>query len=121
MIFSVLVLNGYFASTFTYFVVYALHNEKAFAAQMNSMSAILQVNFSTFIAQLPVVKVGFKKPYITALGVVIVAVLGYVFTAFFGYHESVPLIIIITAVFGLVNRAVYYIPWSTYSRWPMLT
>ena len=32
-----------FASTFTYFVVYALHNQKAFAAEMNSMSAIFQL------------------------------------------------------------------------------
>ena len=103
-----------FASTFTYFVVYALHNQKAFAAEMNSMSAILQL-ISTFVCMAAVAKMGFKKPYIAALGVVIVAVLGYVFTAFFGYHEAVPLIIIITAVFGLGTGAVYYIPWSTYT------
>lgn len=108
-----------FASTFTYYVVYALHNEKAFAAEMNSMSAILQL-ISTFICMAVVAKIGFKKPYMLALAVVIVAVLAYVgigFGAMHGgdLHEDKLIVIAITAIFGLGTGSVYYIPWSTYT------
>lgn len=103
-----------FTSTFTYFVVYVLNQQKALAASMNSLSAVLQL-ISTFITMAVVAKIGFKKPYIMGLSVVILATLGYIFTALFGYHEATALILIITCVFGLGTGAVYYIPWSTYT------
>lgn len=103
-----------FASTFTYYIVYVIGQQKAFAASMNSWSAVCQL-VSTFIAMAIIAKIGFKKPYIMGLAVVILAVLGYIFTAVFGYHESTVLIIIITTIFGLGTGTVYYIPWSTYT------
>lgn len=103
-----------FASTFTYYVVYVLNQQKSLAATMNSWSAVCQL-VSTFIAMAIIAKIGFKKPYIMGLSIVILAVLGYIFTALFGYHESVPLIIVITTIFGLGTGTVYYIPWSTYT------
>lgn len=103
-----------FASTFTYYIVYVIGQEKALAASMNSWSAVCQL-VSTFVAMAIIAKIGFKKPYIMGLAVVILAVLGYIFTALFGYHESTVLIIIITTIFGLGTGTVYYIPWSTYT------
>lgn len=103
-----------FASTFTYYVVYVIGQQKALAASMNSWSAVCQL-VSTFIAMGIIAKIGFKKPYIMGLSVVILAVLGYVFTAIFGHHDATVLIIIITTIFGLGTGTVYYIPWSTYT------
>ncbi|MGN1319310.1 MAG: MFS transporter, partial [Lachnospirales bacterium] len=103
-----------FASTFTYYIVYVIGQQKTLAATMNSWSAVCQL-ISTFIAMAVIAKIGFKKPYILGLAVVILAVLGYIFTALFGYHESVVLIIVITTIFGLGTGTVYYIPWSTYT------
>ncbi len=103
-----------FASTFTYYIVYVIGQEKALAAEMNSWSAVCQL-VSTFIAMAIIAKIGFKKPYIMGLTVVILAVLGYIFTATLGYHESTVLIIVITTIFGLGTGTVYYIPWSTYT------
>ncbi len=103
-----------YQSTFTYYVVYAIHQQKALAASMNSLSAVLQL-ISTFIAMVAVAKVGFKNPYIIGLAVIILAMLGYVFTYFFGYHDATILIIVVTCVFGLGTGVVFYIPWSTYT------
>lgn len=103
-----------FASTFTFYVVYAIGQQKAVAASMNSLSAVLQL-ISTFIAMAAIAKVGFKKPYIMGLVIVILAVLGYVFTYLFGFHEATLIIIVITCIFGLGTGTVYYIPWATYT------
>ena len=98
-----------FTATFTYFIVFCLQRPSTFVSEMNSMSSILQlVSTALFIGI--VAKKGFTKPFIGALSVVIVAILGYVAIFVFHVHDITAVVIAITIVFGLGTGGVYYIP-----------
>ena len=103
-----------FTATFTYFVVFVLQRPSTFVSEMNSMNSILQL-LSTMVFIGIVAKKGFAKPYIQALCIVIVAVLGYVGSYLLHFHHLTGLVIAITIVFGLGTGGVYYIPWTAYT------
>ena len=106
-----------FTSTFSYFVLYCLMLPKANASAWSSMSSILQL-VSTLAVMGVVAKKGFRKPYMVAEGVVIVATLAYVLAVVGGVDASTTAgfiaITSIVVVFGLGTGAVYYIPWQAY-------
>lgn len=103
-----------FTACFTYFIVFCLQRPSTFVSEMNSMSSILQL-VSTAIFIGIVAKKGFTKPFISALCVVISAIICYVGIFVFQLHHITALVILVTAVFGLGTGGVYYIPWTAYT------
>ncbi|NEG69490.1 MFS transporter [Bifidobacterium choloepi] len=106
-----------FTSAFSYYVVYVLLLQKANASWWSSMNSILQA-VSTLAVMFLVAKIGFRKPYMIAEGVIVTCVVAYVICGFAHLNAAstagMVAITAIVAVFGLGTGAVYYIPWQTY-------
>lgn len=106
-----------FTSAFSYYVVYVLLLQKSNVSMWSSMSSILQA-VSTLLVMFLVAKVGFRKPYMLAEGVIMTCVAAYVLCGAFHLNASsaagMVAITAIVAVFGLGTGAVYYIPWQAY-------
>ncbi|GAB4058888.1 MFS transporter [Uliginosibacterium sediminicola] len=105
-----------FTSAFTYFIIFALGQDKQIVAGLNSFSSILQF-VSTFMFIGICIKYGFAKPYRVALMVVCISVMAYVSLYFLGWSQQVTLIVLyaVTAIFGFSTGGVYYIPWTIYT------
>lgn len=105
-----------FAASFTYFIIFALGQDKAIVASMNGFSSIMQL-ISTMVFIGLCIKMGFSKPYRIALAIVSISVLAYTALYFLGWSQQTTLIalFVITAIFGLGTGGVYYIPWTVYT------
>lgn len=106
-----------FTSAFSYYVVYVLLLQKSNVSWWSSMSSILQA-VSTLLVMFVVAKVGFRKPYMLAEGVIVTCVAAYVLCGAFHLNAAsaagMVAITAIVSVFGLGTGAVYYIPWQAY-------
>lgn len=105
-----------FTAVFTYFVIFVLQYDPSAVAGLNSLNSILQL-FSTMAFIAICVKFGFSKPYISALAIVVFAVICYSMVYFFQIPstEATVIMIGITVIFGFGTGGVYYIPWSVYT------
>ncbi|MGQ3054605.1 MAG: MFS transporter [Roseateles sp.] len=105
-----------FASIFTYFIIFAIGQDKATVGYLNSFSSVMQlISTMAFIGLC--IKFGFARPYRIALLVVCGSVLAYAALFYLGWSKEATVIALfaITAVFGLGTGGVYYIPWTVYT------
>lgn len=105
-----------FTAAFTYFIIFALGQDKHIVAYLNSFSSVMQL-ISTLAFIGICIKMGFARPYRIALTVVCVSVMAYAALYFLGWSQQVTVIALfaITVVFGLSTGGVYYIPWTVYT------
>jgi oligogalacturonide transporter len=105
-----------FAAAFTYFVIFALGQDKHIVAYLNSFSSVMQL-ISTVLFIGICIKMGFAKPYRIALLVVSLSVVAYAALFFLGWSQQATMIALfcITAVFGISTGGVYYVPWTVYT------
>lgn len=105
-----------FASIFTYFIIFALHQDKSVVGYLNSFSSVMQlISTMAFIGLC--IRFGFARPYALALAVVSLSVLAYASLYFLQLTPQTTVVVLfaITAVFGLGTGGVYYIPWTVYT------
>lgn len=104
-----------FAATFTYYIIFVLHEPRSFVSEINSLSSICQL-ISTAIFMAICAKKGFRGPFAIALLMVITSVIAYVAIYKFGVSENLTYIVIaVTIWFGFGTGGVYYIPWNVYT------
>ena len=105
-----------FAAAFTYFIIFALGQDKQVVAYLNSFSSVMQL-ISTVLFIGICIKMGFAKPYFMALSVVSLSVVAYAALFFLGWSQEATMIALfcITAVFGISTGGVYYVPWTVYT------
>ena len=105
-----------FTAAFTYFIIFALGQDKHIVAYLNSFSSVMQL-ISTLAFIGICIRMGFARPYRIALTVVCVSVMAYAALYFLGWSQQVTVIALfaITVVFGLSTGGVYYIPWTVYT------
>ncbi|WP_028549835.1 MFS transporter [Paenibacillus sp. UNC451MF] len=103
-----------FTSAFTYFVVFSLHQSSEHVSNLSSFNSVIQL-ISTYLFIGYCVKKGFSKPYIMAISIVLLAVLGY-FAIYMIHPSNMTLwLYVITLVMGFGTGGVYYIPWNQYT------
>ncbi|MBP1962972.1 MFS transporter [Paenibacillus aceris] len=103
-----------FTSVFTYFVIFSMHQGSENVSNLSSFNSVIQL-VATYIFISYVVKKGFSKPFINALVIVSLSVLGYLAIFLIQPSHTVMWLYAVTFVMGFATGGVYYIPWNQYT------